>query len=58
MPDEGAAKRIGASLAQKAQKNLQHRAVCVKQVNRLLIPNRNAVGYRIRMLQVSTSLKM
>ena len=55
MPDEGAARRIGASLAQEAQKNLQHSAECVKQTNTLLMPNRNAVGYRIRMLQVSTS---
>jgi hypothetical protein len=38
MPDKGAVMRIGASFAQKAQENLERRAVCVKQVNTLLIP--------------------
>ena len=36
MPDKGAAMRIGASFAQKAQENLQRRAVCVRQVTPLI----------------------
>ena len=36
--------RMGASFAQKAQENLQRRAKCVRQVNTLLIPNRNTTG--------------